>query len=159
MESSNDLLSSLLSDPTKLQKLLSMANTMMGDSKSVPTAPPSAAHPSPHIDNLPPIAPMSKPAAFSAPANTYDPSAELMAKALPVIREIAQSGSGSINREKSNLLQAIKPFVTSDISGQFDHAVRLVSMARMARTALHQFSPTKETALVSHQSKPSEGVL
>ena len=39
---------------------------------------------------------------------------------------------------KRALLGALKPFVAEEVSGQFDRALRLVSMARMARAALGQ---------------------
>ena len=40
--------------------------------------------------------------------------------------------------EKRALLGALKPFVAEEVSGQFDRALRLVSMARMVRAALGQ---------------------
>jgi len=49
-----------------------------------------------------------------------------------------QSGQGAVRQEKRALLGALKPFVTDEVAGQFDHALRLVSMARMARAAMGQ---------------------
>ena len=68
----------------------------------------------------------------------YDPASEMMQKALPVIGAIAQSGQNAVKPEKRALLGALKPFVAEEVSGQFDRALRLVSMARMARAALGQ---------------------
>ena len=59
-------------------------------------------------------------------------------KALPVIGAIAQSGQNAVKPEKRALLGALKPFVAEEVSGQFDRALRLVSMARIARAALGQ---------------------
>ena len=42
----------------------------------------------------------------------------------------------AVRQEKRALLGALKPFVTDEVAGQFDHALRLVSMARMARAAM-----------------------
>ena len=61
-----------------------------------------------------------------------------MERALPVISTILQSGQGAVKPEKRVLLNAVKPFVTDEVAGQFDHAMRLVSMARIARTVLGQ---------------------
>ena len=44
----------------------------------------------------------------------------------------------AVKPEKRALLGALKPFVAEEVSGQFDRALRLVSMARMARAALGQ---------------------
>ena len=74
-----------------------------------------------------------QPSAQTEPQNAYDPASEMMQKALPVIGAIAQSGQNAVK-----LLGALKPFVAEEVSGQFDRALRLVSMARMARAALGQ---------------------
>ncbi len=75
-----------------------------------------------------------QPSAQTEPQNAYDPASEMMQKALPVIGAIAQSGQNAVKPEK----RALKPFVAEEVSGQFDRALRLVSMARMARAALGQ---------------------
>ena len=56
------------------------------------------------------------------------PAAEMMQRALPVLGAIMQSGQGAVRQEKRALLGALKPFVTPEVAGQFDHALRLVSM-------------------------------
>ena len=103
----NDMLSSLLSDPEALQNAMKTVSGMLG-----------GAEPSP------------------APADDYDPTADMMQHALPVIGAIVQSGQSAVRQEKRALLGALKPFVTDEVAGQFDHALRLVSMARMARAAM-----------------------
>lgn len=109
----NDLFSSLLNDPNALQNAMKMASEALGGGGG------GAAPPSPS-------------------ARDYDPSAELMEKALPVLGNIVQSGQSAVKQEKRALLNAVKPFVTDQVATQFDHAMRLVSMARMARAALEQ---------------------
>ena len=106
----NDMLSSLLSDPEALQNAVQAVSGMLGGGEQ----------PSP------------------PPANDYDPTADMMQRALPVIGAIVQSGQGAVRQEKRALLSALKPFVTDEVAGQFDHAMRLVSMARMARAAMDQ---------------------
>ena len=104
----NDMLSSLLSDPEALQNAMQAVSGIL-DGMGQPAPP---------------------------PANDYDPTADMMQRALPVIGAIVQSGQGAVRQEKRALLGALKPFVTDEVAGQFDHALRLVSMARMARAAM-----------------------
>ena len=106
----NDMLSSLLSDPEALQNAMKTVSDLLG----------------------------GQPSAQTEPQNAYDPASEMMQKALPVIGAIAQSGQNAVKPEKRALLGALKPFVAEEVSGQFDRALRLVSMARMARAALGQ---------------------
>lgn len=113
----NDMLSSLLSDPEALQNAVQAVSGMLGGGEQ----------PSP------------------PPANDYDPTADMMQRALPVIGAIVQSGQGAVRQEKRALLGALKPFVTDEVAGQFDHAMRLVSMARMARAAMDQLGQAGRT--------------
>nr|WP_297171349.1 hypothetical protein [uncultured Agathobaculum sp.] len=106
----NDTLSSLLGNPEALQDAVKAVSGMLGGASAA--APP--------------------------PAADYDPTADMMQRALPVIGAIVQSGQGAVRQEKRALLGALKPFVTDEVAGQFDHALRLVSMARMARAAMGQ---------------------
>ena len=106
----NDMLSSLLSDPEALQNAMQAVSGILGGMGQ----------------STPP------------PANDYDPTADMMQRALPVIGAIVQSGQGAVRQEKRALLGALKPFVTDEVAGQFDHALRRVSMARMARAAMGQ---------------------
>ncbi len=115
----NDMLSSLLYDPDKLQNAMRAVSGMLGNNGNTQT----------------PAAPSSAAAYSNA---DYDPSADLMEHALPVISSIVQSGQGAVTPEKRALLNAVKPFISSDIASQFDHAMRLVSMANMAKAAMNQ---------------------
>lgn len=116
----NDFLSSLLSDPDALQNAMKTVSGMLGGEGQN----------------------------ASPPKPDYDPSAELMERALPVLGNIVQSGQQAVGPEKRALLNAVKPFVTDDVAGRFDHAMRLVSLARMARAALGQ--------LGGHENAPSD---
>lgn len=113
----NDMLSSLLSDPEALQNAMKTVSGMLGGAEQ----------------------------SALSPTNDYDPTAEWMERALPVFGAIVQSGQGAVKQEKRALLGALKPFVTDEVAGQFDHAMRLVSMARMARAALGQFGQLRRT--------------
>lgn len=124
----DDMLSSILNDPEKLQSAISMASSILGGSDS--------AEPAPDASAMAQQPPQSMP---SAASSTYDPSAELMQRAMPVIAEIAKSGQNAVSREKLNLLNAVKPFVADNVSTQIDHGLRLVSIARMANAAMKQF--------------------
>lgn len=144
----NDLLSSLLNDPEKLKGALSMASSLLGGDGGglAPEAAPASA-----ADAPPPSAHASAPptsgfAAHSQNASGFDPSAELMQRAMPVIAEIARSGQNAVSREKLNLLNAMKPFVAENVGVQIDHGLRLVSLARMARSAIKQVGGQSKNA-------------
>lgn len=142
-QNTNTMLNDLLSDPAKLQSALSAASSLFGGSSGAASpAPPArpapqagvpAAAPAPM---MPPPMPPGMSGARSAGA--YDPSAELMRKVMPVINTIARSGKHAVNQDRANLLQSFKPFVTNNVGSQFDHAIRLVSIARMAKDAMLQ---------------------
>ena len=155
MEPSNDMLSSLFSDPEKLQSAINMASSLFGGSpggeqppQAEPQPEPSPAQARPSPGNA---APAGGVGGFTPPrpqqgANTdYDPSAELMSRAMPVLNAIARSGANAVSREKVNLLNSLKPFVADGVGHQLDHAMRLVSMARMARSAMGQLGGTRGT--------------
>ena len=118
----NDMLSSLLSDPEALQNAMKTVSDLLG----------------------------GQPSAQTEPQNAYDPASEMMQKALPVIGAIAQSGQNAVKPEKRALLGALKPFVAEEVSGQFDRALRLVSMARMARAALGQVNLSADAVSYTH---------
>lgn len=109
----NDMLSSLLNNPDALQNAMKTISDMLRDPQQ----------------------------SDASTNNDYDPSAELMERALPMITSILQSGQGAVNQEKRALLNAVKPFVSNEVAAQFDHAMRLVSMARIARTIINELHP------------------
>lgn len=141
----NDMLSSLLRDPAALQSAVQAVSGLLGGT-AADGGDPAAAQSSrytvsgdgddrPAQSGLPGGAPER---AQDTAAGSYDPAAEMMQRALPVLGAIMQSGQGAVRQEKRALLGALKPFVTPEVAGQFDHALRLVSMARMARAAMGQ---------------------
>lgn len=132
----NDMLSSLLKNPEALQNAMKTVSGMLNaadttSNNSVNSTVSDAAPPFPPIDNN-----------NGGKQSNYDPSADLMEHALPMIRSIVQSGQGAVRQEKRTLLNAVKPFVNEDVAKQFDHAMRLVSMAKMANAALGQINTT-----------------
>ena len=116
----SDMLSALLNDPHALEQALSAASALLGGSD--PPAMPSMSEPS----GMPSTSP-------SASANdAYDPSADLMRRAMPVLGRIAQRGQTAVTPQKRALLNAFKPFVGAPIRSQIDRGMRLVSLAYMA---------------------------
>lgn len=137
----DDMLSSILNDPEKLQNAISMASSMLGGGGDAVPSPPPA------MDDAAPVhaAPAAGlPQAPRPGGKSFDPSAELMQKAMPVLAEIAKSGQNAVSREKLNLLNAVKPFVADNVGTQIDHGLRLVSIARMAHAAMKQFGTTAQ---------------
>lgn len=109
------MLSALLSDPEKLQSAITMASSLLGGA-AAPQAPP---------------APQPLPA--------YDPTAELIGKAMPLITQAMQSSQQAITPEKKALLQAVKPFLSETAGQQIDHGMRLVMLAHVASSVMGQF--------------------
>ena len=138
----HDMLSSLLRDPAALQSAVQAVSGLLGGAPADGDDP-AAAQSSRHTaSGLPGGAPER---AQDTAAGSYDPAAEMMQRALPVLGAIMQSGQGAVRQEKRALLGALKPFVTPEVAGQFDHALRLVSMARMARAAMGQLGRLGQT--------------
>lgn len=120
----NDMLSALLKDPKALEQAISAASALIG-------SPPPAADPAPITATDPvPITDSS--------TTSYDPSADLMRRAMPVLSRIAQNGQTAVDPKKRALLNAVKPFVHANIGAQIDHGMRLVSLARMATAILNK---------------------
>ena len=131
----HDMLSSLLRDPAALQSAVQAVSGLLGGA-AADGGDPAAAQSSRYTASGLPGGVSER--AQGAAAGSYDPAAEMMQRALPVLGAIMQSGQGAVRQEKRALLGALKPFVTPEVAGQFDHALRLVSMARMARAAMGQ---------------------
>lgn len=127
----SDMLSALLNDPRALEQALSAASALLGGSD--PPAMPPMSEPS----GIPSASP-------SASANdAYDPSADLMRRAMPILGRIAQRGQIAVTPQKRALLNAVKPFVGAPIRSQIDRGMRLVSLAYMATAVLG--SPDEDT--------------
>ena len=127
----SDMLSALLNDPHALEQALSAASALLGGSD--PPAMPPMSEPS----GMPSASP-------SASANdAYDPSADLIRRAMPVLGRIAQRGQTAVTPQKRALLNAVKPFVGAPIRSQIDRGMRLVSLAYMATAVLG--SPDEDT--------------
>ena len=112
----NEMLQAVLNDPEKLQSAIAMASSLLSG-----TASPGA-----------PAAPAPQ------PAPSYDPTADLLARALPLMRQITESSQHAISPEKRNLLNAVKPFVSEEAVQQIDHGMRLVMLAHVAAAGMGQ---------------------
>lgn len=129
----SDMLSALLNDPHALEQALSAASALLGDSD------PHAMPPTPESSGM-----SSAPPSASASVNdAYDPSADLMRRAMPILGRIAQRGQTAVTPQKRALLNAVKPFVGAPIRSQIDRGMRLVSLAYMATAVLG--SPDEDT--------------
>lgn len=115
----NEMLQAVLNDPEKLQSAIAMASSLLSGTAS-PGAPAAPAAPAPQ------------------PAPAYDPTADLLARALPLMRQITESSQHAISPEKRNLLNAVKPFVSEEAVQQIDHGMRLVMLAHVAAAVMGQ---------------------
>ncbi len=118
-------LSALLNDPKALEQALSAVGSLLGGDGGAPQGP------------LPPAPPMQQ------QTTDYDPSADLMQRAMPLLGRIAQQGQNAVDPQKRALLNAMKPFVGANIAQQIDHGMRLVSLARMATAVMN--APKEES--------------
>lgn len=105
-------ISALLNDPKALEQALGAVSALLGS------------------DNV-----QGQETASTAQNTDYDPSADLMQRAMPLLSRMAQGGQNAVDPQKRALLNAIKPFISETAAQQIDHGMRLVSLARMA-TAL-----------------------
>ena len=119
----NDMLNALLNDPEKLQSAIAMASSLFSGASN----------------STPPSFPSPPPAPPPPPVPDYDPSAELIAKALPMITQVMQTSQQAITPEKKALLQAMKPFLSDTAGQQIDHGMRLVMLAHIASSIMGQF--------------------
>ena len=115
------MLEAILSDPDKLQSAIAMASSLLGSPPAAPSAPSSVPSPAPP---QPP---------------SYDPTGELIAKALPLLTQVMQTSQQAITPEKKALLQAVKPFLSETAGSQIDHGMRLVTLAHIASAVMGQF--------------------
>ena len=140
-----DLFSSLLNDPAALQSAIAMASSLLSGAAAggnAPSAAPSGGAVSPAAPTgasafVPPDATRGS-GTSGASAPTYDPSADLMRAAMPVLGRIARSAQSAVTPEKRNLLNAVKPFVSEEAVQQIDHGMRLVMLAHVAAAVMGQ---------------------
>ena len=107
-------ISALLNDPKALEQALGAVSALLGS------------------DNV-----QGQETASTAQNTDYDPSADLMQRAMPLLSRIAQGGQNAVDPQKRALLNAIKPFISETAAQQIDHGMRLVSLARMATALLN----------------------
>ncbi len=128
-----DMLGALLSDPAALQNALSMVSGVLGGAPTAPVrTPDSLATTDVPIADSPlqegaPTAPPRLPL-----TTNYDPTTDMMNRAMPMVQRIMASGQDAIDPQKKELLGAIKPFLGEAAALQIDHGMRLVVLARMA---------------------------
>ena len=124
----NEMLDALLSDPQKLQSAIAMASSLLAGSSP---APPAA--------SAPPVTPTPSTPPAPQPSAAYDPTADLLGKAMPFLAQIMQTSQQAITPEKKALLQAVKPFLSETAGSQIDHGMRLVMLASIASSVMDQF--------------------
>lgn len=112
----NELLS-VLDDPEKMQQIMNLASQLMGSSDAA----------SPTISS-------------DSPPSSPDVPTELIQRVMPALSAIAQSGQ-HISSDRLRLLTAMRPFLSERAGQQIEHAERILSMARMTKTAAEQLLP------------------
>lgn len=132
MADSNNALSDLLSDPEKMSEIISLASAFLGGSEQSSSDAPLQAN----AQEVPPASTdAGLPEAFSPEAI----GASLMTKALPIIQNISKVSKSSANGDRIALLNAIRPFVASGVAEQMTRAIKMLSVAQMAKAAMNEF--------------------
>ena len=126
------MLASLLNDPETMQKLAGIASQLMGSTGASGDTPPVPEQP----EQSEPPAQAELPA-----AGGDDPTADFMLRALPAISAIAQSSRRPVCPERTQLLDALRPFLSAQTCAQIDRAEHILSASRMTQAAAGQLLP------------------
>lgn len=114
MESFEEKLGQLLSNPDAMQQIMSLAQSLGGTQSPSPPFPSA-----PPVNTVPPEVPGTNPE--------------------QLMRTIMQlTGKAKADPRQMALLQAIKPFLTAERAQTIDRAVRVAQISRMAGAALEQ---------------------
>ena len=112
MDELENVLGSLLKDPAQLQKLSALASQLMSGAAAAEEPPPP-------------------------PENAGGGDPARIAR-LAALFSGAQSGS----REKTALLQAMRPFLSAERQERLERAMRFASMAKLAGTVMRELGGT-----------------
>ena len=118
-------LNQILSSPQAMEQIMSLANSLSGESET-PAAPPEG--------QSVPSEGLSLPSAggLSGLLGSLDP--EMISKVMTLLSTY-QSGSD----EKTRLLEAMKPFLRPERQSKLDRAVQITRLSRVIRSAMGMF--------------------
>ena len=118
-------LNQILSSPQAMEQIMSLANSLSGESET-PAAPPEG--------QSVPSEGLSLPSAggLSGLVGSLDP--EMISKVMTLLSTY-QSGSD----EKTRLLEAMKPFLRPERQSKLDRAVQITRLSRVIRSAMNMF--------------------
>lgn len=111
MDNLEEKLSSILSDPETMQKLITMAQSLSAAAPAAPAEPNKQGH----------------------------GALELPQLDLGMVQKLSGlMGQGGIDSEQKNLLQALRPYLSRQRLQKLEHAMQAAKMARLAATVLGQ---------------------
>lgn len=130
MSDMEDKLQRILSDPQSIAKALSMVNSFMEMSPKTENTD-NAGRKTENSDDG------QNERSVSSAAFPLGEQGASIGDLLPkVLSTISSSSSGSIDKNKLNLLMAVKPFLEDTHQKSIDHAVNLVKIAKTAQVTL-----------------------
>ncbi len=134
-----DALGNMLNDPDKLAQIMSIAQSFMGTSQENNSNEVENQGVNSYNNQINDFSALSLPQINNTPKMNYDLTSEILGKAMPIINRISQSNK-SVSIDKTNLLTALAPFVSDEVSHEFSHAVKLISIAKMVKAVMGEFS-------------------
>ena len=112
----SEMLQSVLSDPSAMEKLMGVAQNLMGGQSAAPQA----------VSPAEPAAPVS--ATGAATVSPDDRSESKDAAALPLLSASLQAGNG----ERIALIKALRPYLSPERRRTADSLVKMLNMLKLA---------------------------
>lgn len=146
MNEPKDMFSEILSDPDKLSSIMSIASSILGG----PNGPTQNDVNTDNNDgdisgnnDTPGFNPIDG-INLNDIGNMFSGNdifgGDILGAAMPFINNVMKESSNSITPEKKQLIKALSPFAPNNISSQMNRSVKLIGIAKVAKSALKQFS-------------------
>lgn len=150
MNDSTDMIREILSDPDKLSSIMSIASSFLGGSQEPTQNDVNIADTDDDISQLD----TDDTSTFNGKqkidfnnigdmfgsSDIFGEGGDILGVAMPFINNIIKDSSSSITPEKKQLIKALSPFAPNNISSQMNRSVKLIGIAKAAKSALNQFS-------------------
>lgn len=146
MSDPKDMVRDILSDPDKLSSIMSIASSFLGGSQE-PTQNDANIDDIDNADTNTDTDTSNDTSGFNFNDNMnfnnigdIFGSSDILGAAMPFINNVIKESSRSITPEKKQLIKALSPFAPNNISSQMNRSVKLIGIAKAAKSALNQFS-------------------
>lgn len=146
MNEPKDMIQEILSDPDKLSSIMSIASSFLGgpsgptqndvniendDTANIENDDAQGSSQAFNFNNI---------SDMLGGSDIFGGGGDILGAAMPFINNIIKESSTSITPEKKQLIKALSPFAPNNISSQMNRSVKLIGIAKVAKSALNQFS-------------------